>query len=93
MRFYPILSPVSEGELRGNKKIVLSISFYWHSSVEAHGESWGCTPEQKLALDALYTKKIELADEILVVNVGGYIGESTRNEIEYAHKFGQADSI
>jgi hypothetical protein len=38
----------------------------------------------KEALDTLYLTKIDLADEILVLNVGGYIGESTRREIEYA---------
>ena len=31
-------------------------------------------------------RKIDLADEVLVLNVGGYIGESTRSEIEYAQK-------
>jgi len=35
-------------------------------------------------LDQLHFRKIDLADEILVLNVGGYVGESTRNEIEYA---------
>jgi nucleoside 2-deoxyribosyltransferase len=34
--------------------------------------------------DALYLKKINMADEILVLNVGGYIGESTAHEIFYA---------
>ena len=31
-----------------------------------------------------------MADEIYVINVGGYIGESTRSEIEYAQKTGKA---
>lgn len=30
-----------------------------------------------------------MADEIYVINVGGYIGESTRSEIEYAKKKGR----
>jgi hypothetical protein len=38
----------------------------------------------KEALDTLHLAKIDLADEILVLNVGGHIGESTRREIEYA---------
>lgn len=42
------------------------------------------TDEQKIALDALHFRKIELADEILVINVGSYVGESTRNEIKHA---------
>ncbi len=35
-------------------------------------------------LDELHKRKIDLADEVLVLNVGGYIGESTRSEIDYA---------
>lgn len=42
------------------------------------------TGEQKAALDSLHLRKIDMADEILVVNPGGYIGESTRREILYA---------
>ena len=37
-------------------------------------------------LDDMHRAKIDLADEIYVINVGGYIGESTRGEIEYARK-------
>ena len=35
-------------------------------------------------LDDMHRRKIDLSDEIFVINVGNYIGESTRNEIEYA---------
>lgn len=70
-------------------RIVLSVGFYLHSSEAAHGEPWECTPEQKEALDELHKRKIDLADEILVLNVGGYIGESTRSEIKYARKIGR----
>jgi len=38
----------------------------------------------KTRLDELHKRKIDLADEILVLNVGGYIGKSTRGEIDYA---------
>jgi len=38
----------------------------------------------KEALDELHKRKIDLADEVLVLNVGGYIGNSTRGEIDYA---------
>jgi hypothetical protein len=38
----------------------------------------------KPMLDELHLRKIDLADEIFVLNVGGYIGESTTREIEYA---------
>lgn len=45
--------------------------------------------EQKRQLDNLHKRKIDLADEILVLNVNGYIGDSTRSEIEYARKIGR----
>jgi hypothetical protein len=41
------------------------------------------------AMDTLHFKKIEMADSIYVVNVGGYIGESTAREIEYAKHLGK----
>ncbi len=44
----------------------------------------GISGEEKDALDELHLAKISLADEIYVVNVGGYIGRSTRNHLEYA---------
>ncbi|MFE4002819.1 hypothetical protein ACFX43_28985 [Nocardioides sp. YIM B13467] len=47
------------------------------------------TEEQKAALDALHLRKIDLADRVLVVNPGGYVGESTRREIAYAHATGK----
>ena len=42
------------------------------------------TPEQKAVLDELHLRKIDLADRVLVVNPGGYVGESTAREIAYA---------
>jgi hypothetical protein len=47
------------------------------------------TPEQKADLDALHLRKIDLADRVLVVNPGGYVGESTRREIAYARATGK----
>ncbi len=44
--------------------------------------------EQKIGLDELHKRKIDLADEVLVLNIGGYIGDSTRSEIEYAGSLG-----
>lgn len=43
----------------------------------------------KADLDELHKRKIDLADEVLVLNVGGYIGASTRAEIEYAVQHGK----
>lgn len=41
-------------------------------------------------LDELHFRKIDISSEILVINVGGYIGESTRNEIDYAYLKGKS---
>lgn len=43
----------------------------------------------KEMLDNMHKRKIDMADAIYVINVGGYIGESTRSEIEYALKNGK----
>jgi hypothetical protein len=43
----------------------------------------------KTALDLLHLFKIDLADEVLVLNVAGYLGESTRREIAYARRQGK----
>ncbi|MFF9569991.1 hypothetical protein [Streptomyces sp. NPDC014685] len=51
------------------------------------------TDKQKMALDALHLRKIDLADRVLVVNPGGYIGESTSREIDYAHATGKPISF
>jgi hypothetical protein len=46
-------------------------------------------PGLKARLDELHKRKIDLADYVLVLNVGQYIGESTRSEIEYANGHGK----
>lgn len=51
------------------------------------------TTEQKIALDALHLRKIDLADRVLVVNPGGYVGESTSREIAYARAAGKPVSF
>ena len=47
------------------------------------------TPQEEDLLDELHKIKIDISDAIYVVNVGGYIGNSTRNEIEYATNLGK----
>ena len=80
--------------------IVLTVGFYRPSPQQeaelaerqhegTHGETWGCTAEQKIALDELHKRKIDLADEVLILNVGRYIGDSTRSELEYAERHGK----
>jgi predicted phosphodiesterase len=51
------------------------------------------TGEQKETLGALHQRKIELADRVLVVNPGGYLGESTGREIAYARALGKPISF
>jgi len=70
-------------------RIVLSVGFFMHASGNRHGQGIGATPEQRIKLDELHKRKIDMCDEILVLNVGGYIGESTRSEIEYAIAHGK----
>jgi hypothetical protein len=66
-------------------KIVLTIGCEWHSD-----QALGLTEADKQQLDKLHLRKIDLADIVYVLNVGGYIGDSTRREIEYAREQGKA---
>jgi 1-aminocyclopropane-1-carboxylate deaminase/D-cysteine desulfhydrase-like pyridoxal-dependent ACC family enzyme len=87
-RFYDAFQRMNY-ELTMQGKIILSVGFYPHSQEQAHGQQIGCTAEQKAALDELHKRKIDLADRVLVLNVGGYIGSSTRSEIDYALAHGK----
>ena len=75
--------------LEGN--IVISVGLFGHSGDD---EVWEGMPEDtvtetKLMLDDMHKRKIDMADEIFVINVGDYIGSSTRSEIEYAKATGK----
>lgn len=73
-------------------RIVLSVGFYPHGGFESralHGQDIGVTPEQKVALDILHKQKIDLADEVLVLNVNDYIGDSTKSEVAHARATGK----
>jgi hypothetical protein len=50
----------------------------------------GLAPEVKERLDALHLQKIALADEVLILNVNGYIGESTARELRHAVELGKS---
>lgn len=65
--------------LEGN--IVISVGMFGHS-----GDDEVFTEGVKEMLDDMHKRKIDMADEIFVINKGGYIGSSTRSEIEYARK-------
>ena len=75
--------------LDGN--IVISVGLFGHSG---DNEVWdgmdeGTLSKTKEMLDDMHKRKIDMADSIYVINVGGYIGESTRSEIEYALSHGK----
>ena len=67
--------------LRG--KVVLLTGF-WH-----HVDRVPITTEQKESIDSLTRDKIEMADEVIVVNVHGYVGQSTQRAIEHARDLGK----
>lgn len=63
--------------------IVLSVGLF------GHNEGLDMSGPTKKMLDELHFDKIDMAHEILVLNVGGYIGQSTRNEINHATATGK----
>ena len=75
--------------LEGN--IVISVGLFGHSG---DSEVWENMAEDTMTktkemLDDMHKRKIDMADEIFVINVGGYIGDSTKSEIEYAKAHGK----
>ena len=75
--------------LEGN--IVISVGLFGHSG---DSEVWGNMSEGTLTktkemLDDMHKRKIDMADEIFVINKNGYIGSSTQSEIDYAKKYGK----
>ncbi|MBE6160364.1 MAG: hypothetical protein E7157_04905 [Lactobacillales bacterium] len=75
--------------LKGN--IVISVGLFGHSGDNEVWENMdeGTLTKTKEMLDDMHKRKIDMADEIFVINVDGYIGESTKSEIEYAKKTGK----
>ncbi|WP_291573045.1 hypothetical protein [Clostridium sp. UBA4548] len=70
--------------LEGN--IVISVGLFGHADGEFENF---ITPKIKVMLDDIHKRKIDMSDEIYVINKNGYIGESTKGEIEYAIKTGK----
>ena len=66
--------------LAGN--IVISVGCFGHA-----GDVF--TDEQKVMLDDIHKRKIDMADAIYIINKDGYIGSSTRSEIQYATRLGK----
>lgn len=71
--------------------IVISVGLFGHSGDQ---EVWknmdeGTLTKTKEMLDDMHKRKIDMADEIFVINVNGYIGDSTKSEIKYAKEHGK----
>ncbi|MCR4945243.1 MAG: hypothetical protein K5986_12610 [Clostridium sp.] len=75
--------------LEGN--IVISVGLFGHSGDLEVWENMdeGTLTKTKEMLDDMHKRKIDMADSIFVINVDGYIGDSTRSEIEYAKAHGK----
>lgn len=67
--------------LQGN--IVISLAFFEQS------EGIEITKEQSELFGEIHFRKIDMSDEIFIIDVDGYIGSSTKKEIEYAIKNGK----
>lgn len=76
--------------LEGN--IVISVGLFGHAGDREvwEGMEEDTLTKTKVMLDDMHKRKIDMADEIYVINVGGYIGSSTKSEIEYAKETGKA---
>lgn len=75
--------------LEGN--IVISVGLFGHSGDNEVWENMdeGTLTKTKEMLDDIHKRKIDMADEIFVINVNDYIGESTKSEIAYAREKGK----
>ncbi len=72
-----------------NKAETLDGAVVLAPGVFAHADGTVLTEEQKAALDELHLRKIDMADEVIVVCPNNYIGASTRREIDYAQRVGK----
>ena len=79
---------IKQWELEQAGNIVLGCTLLpsWYCPVTDHFAEHLGTQEQ---CDELHLRKIDLADEVLVLNCGGYIGESTASEVAYAEATGK----
>lgn len=86
VRFWPEWQAAYERESRAGR-IVLTVSCIHDTCCNAKFHD--STDEFKLRLDDLHKRRIDLSDEILVLDVDGYIGDSTRSEVDYARANGK----
>ena len=81
----------AQKDLRLKGNIVISVGLFGHSGDDEVWENMdeGTLTKTKEMLDDMHKRKIDMADEIFVINVDGYIGESTKSEIKYAQDAGK----
>jgi hypothetical protein len=87
MRFQDVMLNVSVDESLAGHIVVLPLVNMKHPD-----DRWATENQAdqiKTGLDRLHFAKIDLADEVLVVNPGGYVGDSTKREIAYADETGK----
>jgi len=72
-----------DGQLTLQGKVVIKPACLWHADGQVPSAA------QRELLDRVYDQKILLSEAVLVLNVGGYLGDSTRREIEYAECHGR----
>lgn len=72
-----------------NELLTLEGNVVFSVAAKAHEGASRVSQEQKALLDRVHLEKIRLSDEIFVINIGGYIGPSTRREIEFAQRLGK----
>lgn len=75
--------------LSANRALTLAGHVVVMPGVFGHTDGGFLDGETKRKLDELHLKKIEMADIVYVINPNGYIGSSTRNEIEHAESLGK----
>ena len=71
--------------------IVIAVGLFGHSGDQEVWENMdeGTLTKTKEMLGDMHKRKIDMADEIFVINVNGYIGDSTKSEIKYAKEHGK----
>ena len=70
-------------KLTGMGNVVFSVVCF------THADNLNISENEKEMFDKMHLKKIDLSDTIFVIDVNGYIGNSTKKEIEYARKYGK----
>jgi hypothetical protein len=72
-----------------NRQLTLEGNVVYSVSCFGHADKIPFTVEQKELLDKVHKAKIDNSDGIFVIDVDGYIGESTRSEISHAEQTGK----